>query len=254
MKFSVITCTWNSEPWLSESIASVTAQDYLDVERIFVDGGSTDGTLERIKSVKGDVKLIEGVQGGVSKAMNAGAEIATGDIISHLHSDDFYLGTDVLAKVATAFAKQDAAWLYGRSKTVISGDVTENTFVTKPYSWETLIRGNVVPHAATFVRRPAFREIGAFDTSLRYAMDYDLWLRLGRRGAPIQLPDYLAAFRFHANSISTRHARAMHREEWKVRMRHAGVGYGEWFELLARHSVRKVRLAMRPKSQGGFRP
>src|SRR5438309_10814003 len=100
MKFSIITCTWNSEPYLEQSIASVLAQDYTDIEYIFVDGGSTDGTLERIQAVPRPVRLLENVRGGRTRAMNEGIAAATGDVIAHMHGDDTYLNHRVLSIVA----------------------------------------------------------------------------------------------------------------------------------------------------------
>ena len=73
---SVITCTRNSEPWLAASIDSVLRQHSVAIDYIFVDGGSTDGTLQRIRALQRPYKLIENVQGGISAAMNAGIEIA----------------------------------------------------------------------------------------------------------------------------------------------------------------------------------
>jgi len=105
MKFSIITCTWNSEPHLAQSIASVLAQDYSNFEYIFVDGGSTDGTLERIRSIPRPVRLIENVRGGVPVAMNRGLAAASGDVIAHLHSDDYYLHPHVLSRVAEAMKR-----------------------------------------------------------------------------------------------------------------------------------------------------
>jgi glycosyltransferase involved in cell wall biosynthesis len=254
MKLSIVTCTWNSEPWLAESIASVARQDFPHVEKIFVDGGSTDGTLDRIAAVPGDVKVLHNVRGGISRAMNAGVAVATGDIIAHMHSDDFYLGSDVFCRVAAAFdAQHDAEWLYGRCKTVERGALVENNYEFKSYSWDALIRRNIVPHQSTFMRRSAFNALGGFDETLRYAMDYDLWLKAAKRGAPIQLFDYLAAFRFHGGSLSTTQARQTHAEEWRVRMRHAGSGPSERLEHLARHAVRKIKLSLRSQASGGFR-
>ena len=64
------------------------------------------------------------------------------------------------------------------------------------------------------------KQAGGFDTSLRYAMDYDLWLRLGKLAHPLQLNTPLAAFREHAGSLSTRNKLAAMREDYAVRMRH----------------------------------
>jgi glycosyltransferase involved in cell wall biosynthesis len=246
VKLSIITCTWNSEPYLAESIASVSAQTHPDIERIFVDGGSTDGTLERIRAVPGDVKVLEGVRGGISRAMNAGARIATGDVIAHLHSDDVYCSPDVLAVVAEKLASSPAEWLYGRCRALVDGQQSDNTFETVPYSWEALVRRNLVPHPAAFVRREAFLAVGGFDPAWRYAMDYDLWLKLGRRGAPVQVADYLSAFRFHAGSLSTRNAWGAHREDLQVRLRHTGRNPLACAEHLARHAVRSWRLLRSP--------
>jgi glycosyltransferase involved in cell wall biosynthesis len=253
MKVSIVTCTWNSESYLAESMASVDRQDYPKIERIFVDGGSTDGTLERIRAVTGDVKILNGVRGGISRAMNEGVRVATGDIVAHLHSDDYYLGADVISKVVAAFESTGANWVYGRCKTVQEGILRENNFITKPYSWHALIRRNIVPHPATFMRRQTFLDLGCFDETLKYAMDYDMWLKAAKRGAPAQLQDYLTAFRFHPGSTSTANARATHAEEWKVRMRHAGPGMFERSEHLARHAARKFKLSLRTQANGGFR-
>jgi glycosyltransferase involved in cell wall biosynthesis len=113
MKFSVVTCTWNSEPYLAQSIASVLVQDYPDIEYIFVDGGSTDGTLERIRSIPRPLRLIENVRGGISRAMNQGIAAASGEVIAHLHSDDYYLHPHVLSRVAEALTRTARGWAIG---------------------------------------------------------------------------------------------------------------------------------------------
>ena len=84
--FSIITCTLNSEPWLASSIASVLAQRGVEIEYIFVDGGSSDGTLRRIRSLSRPYTLLENVGGGISRAMNAGLEAAHGDIVAYLQA------------------------------------------------------------------------------------------------------------------------------------------------------------------------
>ncbi|MDX2154910.1 MAG: glycosyltransferase family 2 protein [Hyphomicrobiaceae bacterium] len=246
MKLSIITCTWNSEPFVADSIASVSAQEYPHVERIFVDGGSTDGTLERLRAVPGEVRVLEGVRGGIARAMNEGVRVATGDVIAHLHSDDIYSGPKVLSLVVERMRGSKAEWLYGRCRSLIDGHLADNDFDTVPYSWRALVRRNLVPHPATFVRRDAFLEVGGFDPSWRYAMDYDMWLRLGRRGDPVQVRDYLAAFRFHPGSLSTRNAWGAHREDLRVRLEHAGRNPVALAEHLLRFGVRSWRMLRRP--------
>lgn len=247
MKFSIITCTWNSAEWLPESIASIDAQEGVEIERVFVDGGSEDATLDMIAAVPGDVKVLNDIRGGISNAMNQGVQAATGDVIAHLHSDDFYVDGTVLRQVQDAFAaRPDAKWLYGRCMSVIDRKLVENDYKTKAFSWANLIRGNIIPHPATFIRRETFNEIGGFSNDLKYVMDYDLWLRLAREFEPIQLEAYLAAFRFHEGSLSSTNLWACHAECQKVRLSYAGSNPVERMEHRARHWYRSLRLASDP--------
>src|SRR3569623_1399686 len=97
LTFSIITCTWNSATYLGESIASMLAQDYPHIEFIFVDGGSTDRTLNLIPALHRPYQLIDIVRGGVSLDMNEGMRAASGVVIAHLHSDDYYQHPRVLS-------------------------------------------------------------------------------------------------------------------------------------------------------------
>ncbi len=253
MKFSIITCTLNSEAWLAESIASVQAQRHRDFEQIFVDGGSTDGTLDMIAKVPGEVRVVRDPVKGISAAMNAGVAVATGDVVAHLHSDDVYLGDQVLERVERAFERNPHSdWVVGRCMSIIDGEHHENRYVTKRFSRLELLRGNIVPHPSTFVRRSAFVQTGGFSTRLRYAMDYDLWLRLAQHTDPVQLHDYLAAFRFHPASTSTANPWPSLSEDFRVRLAHAGFDPLGYLEHAARLAVRGWRL--RRSIRAGFGP
>jgi glycosyltransferase involved in cell wall biosynthesis len=241
---SVITCTRNSEPWLADSITSVLKQRSVSVDYIFVDGGSSDGTLERIRSLKRPYTLIENVQGGISEAMNAGIEAARGEIIAHLHSDDFYLHDDVLHTVAKAFQQYHCRWLYGRTMRYIDGRLLPEGFIAPAFSQTRLLRGNFIPHPATFMTRELIWRAGGFDPRLRYAMDYDLWLRLSHLATPIALPQPLAAFREHAGSLSTRERAQAMREDLKVRLAHTGIDPIARAMHLLRYAVRRQRAKL----------
>ncbi|MCZ4304594.1 glycosyltransferase family 2 protein [Zoogloeaceae bacterium G21618-S1] len=250
MKISVVTCTWNSEPFLAESIASVLAQDYPDLEYVFVDGGSTDGTLERIEAIQMPVKVVHDVRGGISHAMNEGILAATGDIIAHLHSDDLYLSPTVLSQVAAAMADPAVGWCFGRINRLIDGQLIPEGYVAPPYSAKRLLRGNFIPHPATFVRRDWINQAGRFDESLKYAMDYDLWLKLAKMGPPQELNVPLAAFREHGGSLSSSNRQAAMAEDYKVRLSHCSDSPFARLEHRLRYSVRQRRLA---KSLGAQR-
>jgi GT2 family glycosyltransferase len=243
LTFSIITCTWNSATFLPESIASVLVQNYPLVEYIFVDGGSTDGTLKQIRSLPRPFKLIENVRGGVSRAMNEGLRAATGDVIAHLHSDDYYLGPNVLSNVAAQLTSNECNWLFGRTMRRIHDELITENYVAPRYSHAKLLKGNFIPHPATFVRRDLMQRAGGFDTSLKYAMDYDLWLRIGRNNQPVQLDEPLTAFREHEGSLSSASGtrlKAME-EDYQVRLAHSSRNPLELAEHYARYLVRRRR-------------
>jgi glycosyltransferase involved in cell wall biosynthesis len=246
MKFSIVTCTWNSEPYLAESIQSVLAQDHPDVEYVFVDGGSTDGTVERIRSIPRDVVFVTGVRGGISRAMNEGIRLATGDVVAHLHSDDYYLHPHVLSDVAAAFARTGAGWVFGRNKRDVGGRLVDERWQPPRYSYRQLLKRNFIPHEATFVRRELFERVGGFSEHWKYGMDYDMWLRLGRVAEPVQLDDCLAAFREHGGSLSSAMASsnpmAGFNEDFRIRMTHAGRTPWSWAYHGLHYVVRYRRM------------
>jgi glycosyltransferase involved in cell wall biosynthesis len=222
LRFSIITCTWNSTAFLDASIASVLAQDYPHIEYIFVDGGSTDGTLEKIRALPRPYRLIENIRGGISRAMNEGLYAATGDVVAHLHSDDYYLRPDVLSTVARHLEPKSKGWLFGRTMLDIDGKLRPEGYVAPRYSYARMLRGNFVPHPATFVRRELMLRAGGFDPVLRYAMDYDLWLKIGCLSEPVQLAESLAASREYEGSLFTRNRLAAMEEDLLVRLAHVG--------------------------------
>jgi glycosyltransferase involved in cell wall biosynthesis len=220
--FSIVTCTWNSAATLGDTLASVASQRGPGIEHIFVDGGSTDGTLDMIDAYRGNKRVLRNIQGGISRAMNQGIAHASGEFIAHLHSDDYYYSADVLAEVAGCFASTNADWLFGRIR-VLKDGVLLPPQPAHRFSYRSLAAGKAfIPHPAVFVRRSAFGRVGLFDERLKYAMDIDLWLRLGAVARPATLERTLAVFRDHAGSASSANKVRARQEEFSVRRRHMG--------------------------------
>jgi hypothetical protein len=119
-------------------------------------------------------------------------------------------------------------------------------FVAPAFSKARLLRGNFIPHPATFVTRELIWRAGGFDPRLRYAMDYDLWLRLSRMALPLALPQALTAFREHAGSVSTRERAQAMREDLKVRLAHTGIDPVARAMHLLRYAVRRQRARSTP--------
>lgn len=203
------------------------AQRCQDLEHIFVDGGSTDGTLDLIAAYPGNKRVLHDVGGGISRAMNQGIEAATGAIVAHLHSDDYYADPEVLTTVKARFDAAEAAgapldWVFGNIQVLKDGELAP-PYAMPPFSYRAFAAGRAsIPHPAVFVRRAAFARVGMFDEGLKYAMDIDLWLRLGAVTAPAVVDRPLTVFREHAGSVSSANKIKARREEWSVRRRHAG--------------------------------
>jgi glycosyltransferase involved in cell wall biosynthesis len=227
--FSIVTCTWNSAATLSDTLASVQRQTCQDVEHIFVDGGSTDGTLEMIAAYPGRKRVLRDVKGGISRAMNQGIEAATGEYVAHLHSDDYYASDDVLAEVAERFASEGVDWVFGTVQVLRDGCLVP-PYPMLPFSYRSFAAGRAwVAHPAVFIRRSVFGRIGMFDEKLKYAMDVDLWLRLGQVARPATVDRPLTIFRDHAGSVSSNNKIKARQEEFQVRrryMRKAPLAFG----------------------------
>lgn len=222
LKFSIITCTWNSVHTLADTIDSVQAQRHQEIEHLFVDGGSTDGTLELIAQRCPNATVLRDVKGGISRAMNAGIRAAGGDVIAHLHSDDYFAANDVLDQVAAVFeSAPDCQWAFGKIHVLSNGVVQPADELQKPFTFGRYAAGSAtVQHPAVFIRRAAFAKVGMFDETLKYAMDIDLWLRLGQQCQPIQINKPLTVFREHEGSLSSANKLKARQEEWRVRQRY----------------------------------
>lgn len=194
-----------------------------------MDGGSTDGTLDMIAAYlrdrPGSKRVLRDVGGGISRAMNQGIEAARGEYIAHLHSDDYYYGPDVLATIKRVFEEATAAgrpvdWVYGNIQVLKDGKMVP-PYKMPAFSYRSFVAGRAsIPHPAVFIRKAAFERIGMFDEKLRYAMDIDLWLRLGAESSPAMIDQPLTVFRDHAGSVSSANKLKARQEEFSVRRRH----------------------------------
>lgn len=216
---SIITIVYNCERHIEQTIQSVVGQSYKPIEYIIVDGGSTDGTIDIIRKYEDRIdNWISEPDRGISDAMNKGIRLATGDIIAHLHADDYYPDVSVVSSVQNAFASdQKACWLTGGMYIVNELGKFIMEIKVRDYSYNRLANGNIILHPSTFIKRNAFEQAGLFNPIYKYAMDYDLWIRLGRIGDPITLDKPLACFRVHSGSQSISSCDNAYYEEWMIR-------------------------------------
>jgi glycosyltransferase involved in cell wall biosynthesis len=220
MKISVITVTLNAERFLRQTILSVLGQDYNNYEYIIIDGRSHDQTLaiiEEYAALDARIQYKSEPDRGISDAMNKGAQLANGDILVCLHADDFFADTSVLKRVAKLLENPSEIWLTGGIRYVDQAGSSLMDITARRFSYRRLLRGNIILHPATFVKRNTFMEVGGFSTVLHYAMDYDLWLRIGEIAPPLVIRDILTCFRVHGGSLSCKDSDKAFAEEWNVR-------------------------------------
>lgn len=206
---TVVTPCLNAAGTIQHTIDSVAEQEYPSglLEHIVIDGGSTDGTLDIVRSA--GVRYLSEPDRGLSDALNKGVAMARHTVFGELNADDLYLpGT--LARVGRAFADHLASeWVTGPCRIIDDGGVeirkgvtAYKNFFLRRWSYRLHLVQNFVSVPATFVKTHVLREVGGFDERFSYSMDYDLWLKLGRRGPPVVLDDPLAAFRMTGDSLS----------------------------------------------------
>jgi glycosyltransferase involved in cell wall biosynthesis len=178
MRISVITVCFNSEKNIRTAIESVLAQKNVDLEYIIIDGESTDGTVDVIKEYAEKypsvIKWISEPDAGIYDAMNKGIDMAVGDIIGILNSDDFYASNNVLATICDKMMDNNVDSCYG-----------DIVFIknNKPYRYwkagkqKTFKIGWMPPHPTFFVKKHIYDKYGLYRLDCGVNADYELLLR-----------------------------------------------------------------------------
>lgn len=180
MKVSIITVTYNSEAHLEQTIKSVIEQTYKDIEYIIIDGDSTDNTKKIIGKYQPNItRFISEKDSGIYDALNKGLEMASGDIIGILHSDDFYEHERVIEHVVASFKQNKADALYANLYYVDAGNTKKiirkwKSGIYQPNSFKF---GWMPPHPTFFVRKNVYERLGKFNLNFKTSADYELMLR-----------------------------------------------------------------------------
>jgi len=117
-KISIITAAYNNAVTLKDTLASVAAQDYDNIEHLIIDGLSNDNTAEVVNAFPHVAKFISEKDSGMYDAINKGIKLATGTYVGILNSDDVFSSPDILSQVAEAFSKNNVEAIYGDVKYV----------------------------------------------------------------------------------------------------------------------------------------
>lgn len=182
MKISLITVCYNSAKTIRDTIQSILEQDYSNIEYIIVDGASNDGTLSIIQEYKNQIsKVISEPDNGIYDAMNKGIQLATGDIIGILNSDDFFEYSSVITDIVNQFkSNPESSLVFGDVVFVEPSNIKEpiryyNSRKFKPWK---LRFGWMPPHPASFIKRSVYNQIGSYSLNYKIASDYEFFVRM----------------------------------------------------------------------------
>jgi len=182
LKFSIITATFNSDKTLIDNILSVNNQSYKHIEHLFIDNESTDNTLEIIESISNRrTKVVSQKDSGMYFALNKGIDLADGDIIGILNSDDKFFDSDIIKNVCNTFIENDCDLVWGNVN-ILKKDSNKihRIYNAKFNPIKGFEYGIMPPHPSIFIKKELYNKFGKFNTSFEIASDYDLILRLIR--------------------------------------------------------------------------
>jgi len=209
MKVSVVTPSFNHAHFIVDTIESVLAQDYSDIEYIVVDGLSSDNTVNILKKYSDRIKWISEVDTGQTEAINKGLKMASGEIVCFLNSDDLFEKNTISQVVQTFRLNPDVKWVYGKCRIVDANNseirhliTLYKNIISKRFSYRKLLVENFISQPATFWKSELHSEFGYLDESEHFAMDYEFWCRIGAKHKPTVINSYLSRFRMYPTSKS----------------------------------------------------
>jgi glycosyltransferase involved in cell wall biosynthesis len=208
----IVTPTYNMAHFLEETIESVLSQDYPHVDYVVMDAGSKDGSVEILKKYGDRLRWCSEKDGGQADAVNKGYHATSGELFTFLNSDDTYL-PGALSKIATHFKNNPGVgMIYGEAYHVqLNGEIIA-PYPTQPFDLRTLNNQCYICQPAAFMLREAFLNAGMMNTTMHFALDYELWIRIAKQYGVIKVDDFLATSRMHMDNKTLSKRRLVYQE------------------------------------------
>lgn len=200
-KITIITPSFNQGEFLEDTIRSVLAQEYPNLEYFIIDGGSTDRSVEIIKKYAPQLSWwVSEKDHGQSEAINKGLKRATGDVIAWLNSDDLYM-PGALHEAARLYINNPDAGLINGDTILINRKGQEVIKRTDTHDLE-LRYFSIMPFAqpSSFFTRKAYLATGNLEESLHFGMDYDHLIRIALRFPIVHTDFVFSKYRLHDSS------------------------------------------------------
>lgn len=200
---SVVIPVYNAAAHLRETLDSILAQTYKNIEIVAVDDGSSDDSVAILQSYGDRVVIVQQPNSGPAAARNRGVAEAKGEWIAFLDADDLWQ-PDKLEKQLLGMG--DCNWAYtdsifmggindGKRDSELSSKLSGNVL-------DELVCCNFIGTSSVMIRRDVFLNIGGFDQSLRSIQDWDLWMRIASKHPITYINEPLVRYRVHSTSTS----------------------------------------------------
>jgi glycosyltransferase involved in cell wall biosynthesis len=224
---TIVTPSLNQGRWIGETIESVLGQQYERLEYVVLDGGSCDNTLDVLRRYGDRLSWTSGPDGGQSAAINKGFRAARGEIVAWLNADDTYLPGAISAAVEHFMNHPECAMVYGEGYRIDENGRLIGRFpaTEPPNLWKLAYLSDYILQQSVFMRRHAVEAVGFLDETLHWAMDWDLFLKIGRRFRIDYLPVYLGNIREHRSAKTASGGRRRLAELARVMRRHGNRRY-----------------------------
>jgi len=206
---TALLATHNGSRFVSEAIASVLKQRYEPLELIIVDDASDDDTLRKVSAFNDPrISVLRNTTGqGLTVSLNRGLAAAQGEFIARIDDDDIWVGQEKLTKQVDFLLKHPRVGLVGTQNVVTTSSgwglywwrvPTDDSAIRR-----TLLRRNHFVHSGVLIRRAALDEVGVYGPRIRYAQDFELWLRIGTHWQLANLPDVYIKQRLNEGGVTS---------------------------------------------------
>lgn len=219
MKFSIVTPAYNSSAYIEKCMKSVMNQSHTDLEHIIVDGGSTDETVDIIRSYEGKypMRWISEKDNGMYDAINKGFGMADGQVFAWLNSDDEYMpwSLDIVDLVMInrpeiKWCTANCMYMDGQSRAYFTTRTIGPHAKSPKHIRKGWADGRITPFVmqeCSFWARDLWERSGGLDPKYKAAGDYYLWKKFAETDDLYMLNTVLAAFRRHDGQITSNMAK-----------------------------------------------
>ena len=197
---TIVTPSFNTGKFIDQTIRSVLDQDYRHIEYIIMDGGSTDETGEIVNRYRDRLRFESRPDSGQASAVNSGFRLGSGELFGFLNADDMYRPGAISAIVEAFRRFPEAGVIYGEADWIDERSEIIQRYPTAPYDFKRFQSECFICQPAAFLRSEVFKKVNGLDSRLRFALDYDLWIRTGRRFPFGKIDTVIAASRMHRSN------------------------------------------------------